>query len=53
MTPALHVVFGLAAAGAYLALRTGERRRGFERRHVLRKVTVERRGFDDRRSLAA
>ena len=53
MTPALHAVFGLAAAGAYLALRTSERRRGFERRHVPRKVTVERRGFDDRRSLAA
>ena len=53
MTPALHAVFGLAAAGAYLALRTSERRGGFERRHVLRKVTVERRGFDDRRSFAA
>jgi len=53
VSPLLHGAFGLIAAWAYLALRRHERRDGMDRRIRLRKVTVERRGFDDRRHPAA
>jgi len=53
VSPLMHALFGLIAAGAYLALRYRERRSRGERRVTQRKVTVERRGFDDRRHPAA
>lgn len=53
LSPLVHAAFGLIAAWAYVSLRYRERRSSGERRVSLRNVTVERRGFDDRRHPAA
>jgi len=48
-TPFLHVVFGIAAVGGYLAIAARERRAGLERRQHEEPVAAERRKHAERR----
>ena len=51
-TPFLHVVFGIAAVGAYLAIAARDRRAGLDRRMAEQKVAEERRRPFERRGPA-